>query len=159
MTLAAAQKFAWHKTIRATTIMLIILIALMIIGDSHYFYDSVKNFFLRIFSNVYVPIVLIVLYLLTWFFSGIAVKEIIFGKKNFAAIALKYALLISLQMCLPVLIIAIITQSIFSIEGIEHLIVDNFSQLFLGSAFCLFFPWLWATNRMKSLQPSPEEGF
>lgn len=157
MAIAAAQKFAWHKTIRATTIMFIVLSALMIVGDSHYFYENLEKFFLKIFTNKYILIPLIVTYLLTWFFGGLAGEEIIFHKKNFARVALKYSLIISLIFCLPFMIIEASQRSTFAPINFGYIIRSYYIPLFVKTLFCLFLPWLWATYKMKSIQPSFDE--
>ena len=156
MTLSEAQKFARNKTITATTVILFLMVALFFIGEVKGDFANGILFFLKSIVIVYAIILLIVLYGLTWYFAGRAAKEIIFEKKNFLLVSLKYAALISLAICLALMLIEFTVKGSMIID-IAQLIRGYLLPLFLKTLVWLFLCWLWATRKMKALQPTIDE--
>jgi len=150
MTILEAEKFARNKTLKATGIILTILIVIFLFGETAGDFANGIVFFMAALLNIHSLIILIILFGLTYFFAGQAGKEIIIEKKNFLIVALKYVILISLTISTYLIFIGLSKENDFTYSGFEKIMATYFLPLFIKTAISLLIVWLWATNKMKS---------
>ncbi len=156
MSASEAKKFGRVKALKATAILVAILLLILFIMETRGDFANGILFFLQAMSNIHLIAILIILFGLTYLFGGLAANEIILNKKkNILLISIKYASLI---------ILAIIAYAA-AIGYYKHynFYVDNFQRLrayFIvplikpGSVmFIIIFPvWLWSTYQMKTVR-------
>ena len=83
MTDPEMKKFARSKTLKATALLLIILVVLLLIGETSGDFANGMMFFIEAIASVHTIIVLTILFGLTDLFAGYAGQEIILKKYSF----------------------------------------------------------------------------
>src|SRR5665647_3319059 len=96
MTITEAKKFGRAKTMKATAIVLAILIALLLVSETRGDFANGILFFFQELFNINSIIILGILFGLTYLFGSYAGQEIIIKKRFFLLVSLKYVFVISL---------------------------------------------------------------
>ena len=147
MTITEAKKFGRSKTMKATTIVLAILIALLLISETRGDFANGILFFLQEVFDVNSIIILCILFGLTYLFGSYAGQEIILKRRMFLLVSLKYVFIISLAITAYTVMLGIFREG--WIAG-QPLLKTFFLPLFFKIFFCLLLGWLWATNKMRA---------
>ena len=92
-----AQRLGLKTALKATAVIVIILILLLLFGETRGDFANGILFFLRALLNIHTIAIVTILFRLTYLLGARAGVEIIISKKNFLAVALKYAVIISLS--------------------------------------------------------------
>ena len=133
------------------------MLVFFVIGEYESLFANGMKAFLKSMINVYTIAMLIVIYLLTYYSAGLAAKEIVFQKKNFVLVSIKYALFISLAITLTVLIIGLIQQKNYLSGELGPVIRNYLLPFFWKSAIPLVIVWLLSMNKLRALQSSVDE--
>jgi hypothetical protein len=143
-----AQRLGLKTALKATAVIVIILILLLLFGETRGDFANGILFFLRALFNIHTIAIVTILFGLTYLLGARAGVEIIISKKNFLAVALKYAVIISLSTTAYALIVGLVKP-----QGIAfNTILKNYSlPLFMKTVFCLLIAWLWATNKLRKM--------
>ena len=149
MTELEIKKFARNKTIKATAILVTILIVLLLFGETRGDFANGILFFMGAIANIHTLIILTILFCLTYFFAGLAGPEIIIKRKNILLTSLKYVILISLTISIYAMIIAFYRQHDFTNSGFKNAMSLYFLPLFFKADFSLLLVWLWATGDLN----------
>ena len=151
MTLAEAKSVGWTSLFKGTLIVLCILFTLLLIGETRGDFANGILFFLAAIVNVNSIIIMILLFGLTYLFSGLAVTEILIKKRNILLVTIKYVTLISFAICIYASTIAFLRLNDFSSNGMEKILKSFAVGLFFKTGFFLCIIWLWSTKKIKSL--------
>ena len=149
MTISEAKKFGRDKTLKATGVILAILILLFLLGETRGDFANGILFFQETILNIHTLIILTILFGLTYFFAGTAGGEVIIEKRNILLTSIKYVIIISVAISTYTILIGVFRGTGFSQIGGVKKIAGYFISMFLRTAFCLLIAWLWATNKMK----------
>lgn len=152
MTIIEAKKFARNKTLKATGLLLAILILLLLFGETRTGFANGILFFIELIANIHTPVILIILFGLTYFLGGRAGEEIILDKQNIILVAVKYAIVISAAISAYALLIGFFKDNDFTYNGFEKALSAYFLGLFFKTAISLLVAWIWAANKMKSIK-------
>ena len=151
MTLAEAKSAGWTSLFKGTLIVVCILVALLLIGETRGDFANGILFFLAATVNVNSLIIMAILFGLTYLFSGPAVTEILVKKKNTLLVTIKYVALISFAICIYASTIAFLRMNDFSYNGMEKILKSFSVGLFFKAGLFLCIIWLWSTNKIKSI--------
>ncbi|MEO6453755.1 MAG: hypothetical protein ABIN97_06790 [Ginsengibacter sp.] len=152
MTILEAKTFARNKTLKATGLLLAILIFLLLLGETRGDFANGILFFMQAVANIHALIILTILFGLTYFLSGLAGKEVILENQNILLVSVKYAISISLAISIYAILIGFLRERDFTYGGFERVIASYFLGLFFKTAISLLVVWIWATNKMKSVK-------
>lgn len=125
MNLSEAKDFARNKTLKATALLLVILVLLLFLGETKGDLANGILFFIQAIFNIHALAVLIITFGLTILFAGLAGREVILEKQNAVLIAIKYSLLLSFANCLYAFVIILFRQNDFSMHTATTLL-SNF---------------------------------
>ena len=153
MTPQEAQTFGRTKTLKATgLIVAILLVVFMFMQTSGDFANGIL-FFIEAISNIHFLSILTIIFWLTFLFGGKAGKEIIVDNKNFILTSLKYAASIILTIIIYAAIIGIVKDNTTSADNFTRLVTTYFLTPLAKTGSLLIIPmlviWLWATNQMR----------
>ncbi len=151
MTLAEAKSIGWTSLFKGTLIVLCILVVLLLIGETKGDFANGILFFLAALVNVNSMIIMLLLFGLTYIFSGLAVTDILIKKRNTLLVTIKFVTLISLVICIYASTIAFLRLNDFSPNGMERILKSFAVGMFFKTGFFLCIIWLWSTKKIKSL--------
>lgn len=159
MTPRQAQTIGRKKTIKATVVILAIGLLIVMFLETRGDFANGILFFLQAIANIHAIVILIILFGLTFVFGGLAGKEIIFEKKNYITISLKYSVLIILSLSIYITIIGkFIAQDH---EKDIHETILSYFLIVLSNTSIYIIPllgiWLWATNQIRLLETKKKE--
>jgi hypothetical protein len=156
MTPQEAQNIGRTKTLKATGLIVAILLIIFIFNHTMGGFTEGILFVLETILNIHFIVILTILFSLTYLFGGIAGKEILLKKKNRVMTSLKYSVLIILIISVYISIIDVIKYSEYSSNNSQRLLTTYFFTLFIKTFNLTFFPigviWLWATNQMRLVE-------
>jgi hypothetical protein len=149
MTILAAKAFARNKTLKATGLLLTILIILLLLSETKGDFANGFLFFLEALANIHTIILAIILFGLTYFLAGLAGQEIMLKKQSILFVSLKYAILISLAIYTYVIFIGFSREENSTFNTFVK-VLTAYLPLFFKMIISLMIVWLWAANKMKS---------
>jgi hypothetical protein len=153
MTPQEAKDFGRAKTLKATGLIVAILIIVFMFMETRGDFANGFLFFIEAISNFHFLAILTILFGLTFFFAGIAGKQIILEKKGIIFISLKYSSLTILTIIIYAAIIGIIKDHTTSSDNFERLLSVYFLTPLVKTGSLAIVPmfaiWLWATNQMR----------
>jgi hypothetical protein len=152
MTILEAKKIARNKTLKATGLLLTVLVLILLLGETRGDFANGILFFMEAIANIHTLIILTILFGLTYFLAGLAGKEIIIEKHNILLVSVKYAVLISLAISVYAMFIGFVRERDFTYDGFERVFTRYFPGLFFKTAIPLLVVWIWATNKMKRIK-------
>ena len=150
MTILEAKTISRNKTLKATALLVTIFILLFLLGETRGDFANGILFFIQAIANIHTLIICTILFGLTYFFAGLAGKEVLLEKQNIFLVSIKYAILISLMISVYVILIDFFREKDFSYGGIAKIVNSHFVGLFFKTAISLLVVWIWATYKMKS---------
>ncbi len=153
MTPQEAQTFGRTKTLKATgLIVAILLVVFMLIETSSDFANGIV-FFTEVISNIHFLAIMTIIFGLTFLFGGMAGKEIIFKNKSYVLTSIKYASLIILTIIIYAAIVGITNDKTISPDNSERLFTTYFWTPLAKTGSLTIIPmltiWLWATYQMR----------
>ena len=161
MTPQEAKTFGRTKTLKATGLIVAILIVVFMFMETKGDFANGILFFMEAISNIHFLAILTILFGLTFLFGGIAGKEIILGKKGIILTSLKYSVLIILTIIIYAAIIGIIKDETTSSDNFRRLFTTYFLTPLVKTGSLTIIPmliiWLWATNQMRLRKTNKKE--
>ncbi len=161
MSASEAKTFGRKKALKATGILVAILLIILLIMETRGDFANGILFFFQAISNVHLITILIILFGLTYFFAGLASAEIIINKKrNITLIAIKYAVLIILAIIFYAAAIAYYKDNNLYVDNFQLLRVYFVTPLIKPGSimFIIILPvWLWSTYQMKTVRDIKNE--
>jgi len=153
MTSQEAQTFGITKTLKATGLIVLLLLVVFMFEQTRGDFANGILFFTQAISNIHFLVILIILFGLTFLFGAKAGKEIIIQKKNIVFISVKYVILIILIIVIYAAIVGVIMDKTSSPDNFQRLVTTYFLTPLARTGFLVIVPmlliWLWATNQMK----------
>ena len=160
MTAITPQHFGRKKTLIATGILAGVLFVVLLLMQTQGDFANGILFFISAILSIHVLVVLAMVFGLTYLFGGMAGKEVIIEKNNFAVTGIKYAVLIVVAVISYSAIVGISKESNLSLENLSQLVSSHFLnsgyKIGLWSLIPMLIIWLWATNQMRLLKPKEE---
>ncbi len=150
MTIQEARKYSRKIILKGTAIIILILLFILMLGETRGDFANGILFFLDAVFNVYSFLGVIILFGLSYIFAGTASDEVILEKQRVLIIAIKYSVFIALSMTIYTVIVGIIKQNLYTSQEIKIVIADHFLDMFVRTVIFVFLVWIWGTNRMKS---------
>jgi hypothetical protein len=156
MTPQEAQSFGREKTLRATSLIAIILIFIaMLVGTSGDFANGIL-FFIQAITNIHFLAMLTIVFVSTFVFGSWAGKEIIIDNKNNIWISVKYSVSIILLAISYATIIGISQDKTVTEDNSVRLLTTYFLTPLVKTGSLAITPmlviWLWATNQMQLMR-------
>jgi hypothetical protein len=145
-----AKKIGRREILKATGIVIVILLFVFFLVETSGDFANGILFFLDALLNVESLIAILLLFSSTFYLSGLAGTEIIIKKRNYILISLKYVSLISSAVSLYVILLVLIKRDPTYITAYRILLV-YFLPMFLKTEIALLFAWIWASKKIKSL--------
>ena len=156
MTPQEAQKIGRTKTLKATAIIVAILLVVFMFMETSGDFANGILFFIEAISNIRFLAILTILFGLTFIFGGMAGKEIILHKRNIALTSIKYVVLIILSVIIYAAIIGIVKDKTSSTNNFQRLLTTYFLMPLAKTGSVTIIPmfiiWLWATNSMRLIK-------
>jgi hypothetical protein len=153
MTPQEAKTFGRTKTLKATGLIVVILIVVFMFTETRGDFANGILFFMEAISNIHFLAILTILFGLTFLLGGIAGKEIILDKKGIILTSLKYSVLIIFTIIIYAAIIGIIKDKTTSSDNFVRLLTTYFLTPLVKTGSLTIVPmlviWLWATNQMR----------
>ena len=152
MTPREAKTIGRRKTIKATAVIIAILLIVFMIQETRGDFANGILFYIQDITNIHTIAVLTILFGFTFLFGGMAGKEIILDKKNFIVISIKYLVPITLSSYFYLAIVGLINAPPDFPKNIKF--ASTYYLIPLAQRFLwLFIPmlaaWLWATYQMR----------
>lgn len=161
MTSQEAQTFGRTKTLKATGLIVILLLVVFIFMQTSGDFANGILFFIQAISDIHFLIILTILFGLTYLFGGKAGKEIIIEKKSIMLTSIKYALLIILTIIIYAATVGIAMDKTSSVNNLQRLVTKYFLIPLANTGSLTIIPmlviWLWATNQMKMAERQKTE--
>jgi len=133
---------------KATAVLLAILITLLLVGETRGdFANGILFFFQEVF-DINSIMILSILFGLTYLFGSFAGQEIIVKRKMLLVVSLKYVFIISLAITAYTVMLGVFREGSIAVQP---LLKTFFLPLFFKIFICLLLGWLWATNKMRAL--------
>ena len=153
MTPQEAKVFGRTKTLKATLlIVIILLIVFMFMQTSGDFANGIL-FFIEAISNVHFLVILTILFGLTFLFGSKAGTEVIIDKKSIFVTSLKYSVAIILAIIIYAAVVGIVMDKVSSPNNLRRLLTIYFLTPVAKTGSLTIIPmlaiWLWATNQMR----------
>lgn len=153
MTPQEAQTFGRTKTLKATGLIVAILLVVFMLMKTNGDFANGILFFIEAISNIHFLAIMAILFGLTFLFGGMAGKEIILKNKNYVLTSFKYGILIILTIIIYVAIVGITKDKTISTDNSERLLTIYFLTPLANTGSLTIIPilaiWLWATNQMR----------
>lgn len=153
MTIKQAQKFGKEKALKATGLLVLVALILLMYNETKGDFANGIIFFIARISNVYFIAIMLLLFGLTFMFGEMAGKGIIINKKNFVFVSLKYPFIITLSVYITSAVISLFMTANFTTYTFAELIVTYFLDPLSKSGLLLFIAlviiWLIAANQMR----------
>jgi hypothetical protein len=149
VTVQEARKYGQRLILKGTAIILLILIFLLLLGETRGDFANGVLFFLTGLFNLYSILGFVLLFFLSAFCGRKAGEEIVIEKQGVFIVSAKYSILISLTIAVYVTIVAIFNRDLYNSADIGSLIATSFLPMFLKTLLFIFLIWIWAGNRMK----------
>ena len=153
MTPQEAKTFGRTKTLKASGLVVGILIIAFMLMETRGDFANGFLFFIEAILNIHFLAILTIFFGLTFLFGGIAGKEIVLDKKDIISTSLKYSVIIILTVIIYAAIIGVIKDETTSSDNPRRLLFTFFftplvkvGSLAIGPMLAI---WLWATNQMR----------
>jgi len=159
MTSREAQAMGRQKTIKATIVIVVIGLLIIMFLETRGDFANGILFFLQAVTNLYAIAIYIILFGTTFLFGGLAGKEIILGKKNYITVAIKYSVLIILVLSIYISIMGKVTGQDMG-KGLHESFLTYFLIVLSNTGIYvipLFGCWIWATNQMRLVATKKED--
>lgn len=153
MTIQEAHKIGRVKTLKATSIPVIIYLLILMVRETRGDFSNGILFFFSDILEIHFVIIMIILFGLTLLFGRIAGKEIIIDKKKVLTTSVKYSVLIVFAVAISISIIGILFGNQNMASNEQKRILEDFFIPIIKSVALLILPvmlsWFWAVNQMK----------
>jgi hypothetical protein len=150
MTLQEARKYAQNIILKGTSIVILILFIVLLIEETRGDFANGILFFIAAVFNLYSIVGIVILFVLSYIFSSIAIEEVIVKKRNNFIIAIKYSISISLSTTIYGILIGVIKKRLYSSQEIIMILENHFFDMFVRMFFFILLIWIWGTKKMKS---------
>ena len=153
MTAEEAQTFGRIKTLKATGLIVAVLLIVFMFMETRGDFANGILFFMEAIGNIHFVAIMIIVFGLTVLFGGKAGKEIILDKKNFILTSLKYSVLIILTIIVYAAAVGIVKDNTTSTDNFVRLLTTYFLTPLIKTGSLTIIPmlaiWLWSTNQMR----------
>lgn len=151
MNVIIASKIGFGKTFVATLIAFALLEIIFLVIETRVDFANGVIFFLNTQLNYQFGIMLIIIFLLTGIFGGVAGKEIMIRRKNYVGVAIKYSLAIIFIVLLYIIIMIMIGDPNLSAESVQAIVAQTFSKTSFDIIIPIIIVWLIACWQIKLL--------
>ena len=155
MTKNEAQIIGRTKTLKATGLIVAILLVVFMVLQTRGDFANGILFFMQAITNIHFIVIMSLLFGLTYVFGGFAGKEVILENKSSIWISFKYPVAIILSVIIYAAVVGIVKDNSPSMDNLRRLLFTYFLTPLAKTGSLAIIPmvgiWLWSTRQMKNI--------